>query len=249
MKQYEAVIQTLESLGGVATLGQLNQEVFKITECEWKTKTRFASIRRIVQTNKEIYKVQRGLYALVKCKKRLEQNGIVQLTKKNADSEEVRQFTHGHYQGMLLTIGNLRGMETYAPNQDRNRPFGSQKIGEVRTKDRLPEFGYGELVRRASTIDAVWLNARHMPDSFFEVEHSTDIQNSLLKFADLQDFNARMFIVADASRRRSFMETLGYAAFGCFSESRCCKVRFLSYDELEKQYAQAIAASQFQTKI
>ena len=123
MKQYEAVIQTLESLGGVATLGQLNQEVFKITECEWKTKTRFASIRRIVQTNKEIYKVQRGLYALVKCKKRLEQNGIVQLTKKNADSEEVRQFTHGHYQGMLLTIGNLRGMETYAPNQDRNRPF------------------------------------------------------------------------------------------------------------------------------
>ena len=29
MKQYEAVIQTLEQLGGVATLGQLNQEVFK----------------------------------------------------------------------------------------------------------------------------------------------------------------------------------------------------------------------------
>lgn len=249
MKQYEAVIQTLESLGGVATLGQLNQEVFKIAECEWKTKTRFASIRRIVQTNKEIYKVQRGLYALVKCKKSLEQNGIVQLTKKNADSEEVRQFTHGHYQGMLLTIGNLRGMETYAPNQDRNRPFGRQKIGEVRTKDRLPEFGYGELVRRASTIDAVWLNARHMPDSFFEVEHSTDIQNSLLKFADLQDFNARMFIVADASRRRSFVEKIGYAAFGCFCESRGCEVRFLSYDELEKQYVQAIAASQLQTRI
>lgn len=249
MKQYEAVIQTLERLGGVATLGQLNQEVFKIAECEWKTKTRFASIRRIVQTNKEIYKVQRGLYALVKCKKSLEQNGIVQLTKKNADSEEVRQFTHGHYQGMLLTIGNLRGMETYAPNQDRNRHFGSQKIGDVRTKDRLPEFGYDEFVRRASTIDAVWLNARHMPDSFFEVEHSTDIQNSLLKFADLQDFNTRMFIVADASRRRSFVEKTGYAAFGCFSESRGCKVRFLCYDELEKQYMQAIAASQFQTKI
>ena len=47
MKQYEAVIQTLEKLGGVATLGQLNQEVFKIKDCEWKTKTPFASIRRI----------------------------------------------------------------------------------------------------------------------------------------------------------------------------------------------------------
>ena len=75
MKQYEAVIQTLEALGGVATLGQLNQEVFKIADCEWKTRTRFASIRRIVQTNKEIYKVQRGLYALVKCKKQLESSG------------------------------------------------------------------------------------------------------------------------------------------------------------------------------
>ncbi len=41
MKQSEAVIQTLEKLGGIATLGQLNQEVFKITDCEWKTKTPF----------------------------------------------------------------------------------------------------------------------------------------------------------------------------------------------------------------
>ena len=56
MKQYEAVIQTLEKLGGVATLGQLNQEVFKIKDCEWKSKTQFASIRRIVQENENIYK-------------------------------------------------------------------------------------------------------------------------------------------------------------------------------------------------
>ena len=49
MKQYEAVIETLKRLGGAATLGQLNQEVMQITECTWKTKTPFASIRRIVQ--------------------------------------------------------------------------------------------------------------------------------------------------------------------------------------------------------
>ena len=34
MKQYEAVIETLEKLGGVATLGELNKEVFNIKECE-----------------------------------------------------------------------------------------------------------------------------------------------------------------------------------------------------------------------
>ena len=45
MTQREAVIQTLERLGGIATLGALYQEVFKITECTWKTKTPFANIR------------------------------------------------------------------------------------------------------------------------------------------------------------------------------------------------------------
>lgn len=45
MKQYEAVIETLKELGGVATLGQLNQEVLKNADCSWNTKTPFASIR------------------------------------------------------------------------------------------------------------------------------------------------------------------------------------------------------------
>ena len=54
MKQYEAVIETIERLGGVATLGELNREVFKIKDCKWNTKTPFASIRRIVQTTNGI---------------------------------------------------------------------------------------------------------------------------------------------------------------------------------------------------
>lgn len=35
MKQYEAVELAIEKLGGIATLGQLNKEVFKIENCEW----------------------------------------------------------------------------------------------------------------------------------------------------------------------------------------------------------------------
>ena len=247
MKQYEAVIQTLENLGGVATLGQLNQEVFKIADCEWKTKTRFASIRRIVQTHKEIYKVQRGLYALVKCRRQLESSGVVQMTDANKDSIEVRTFTHGHYQGMLLTIGNLNGMKTYAPNQDRNRMFGAQKLENVRSMSALPDFGFAPLVKRSSTIDAIWFNLRQMPHSFFEVEHSTDILNSLLKFLDLQDFNTRMFIVADASRKQSFLEKLNFEAFRQLRENE--RVKFLSYDELEKWYNCAIVKSSLTTQL
>lgn len=54
MKQHEAVIETLERLGGIATLGELNKEVFKIKDCKWRTKTPFASIRRIMQVTKGI---------------------------------------------------------------------------------------------------------------------------------------------------------------------------------------------------
>jgi hypothetical protein len=43
-----------------------------------------------------------------------------------------------------------------------------------------------------------------MPNHFYEVEHSTDIQNSLLKFAELQDFNSRFTIVADIVRKREY---------------------------------------------
>lgn len=55
MTQREAVIQALERLGGIATLGTLYQEVFKITECIWKTKTPFASIHQIVLLASEKY--------------------------------------------------------------------------------------------------------------------------------------------------------------------------------------------------
>lgn len=39
MKQYEAVIKVMEDNGGYATLGFLNQEVLKIRDCVWNTKT------------------------------------------------------------------------------------------------------------------------------------------------------------------------------------------------------------------
>lgn len=121
MKQYEAVIETLDKLGGVATLGDLNSEVFKIQECEWKTKTPFASIRRIVQQTKGIYKIKPGLYGLEKYRKQNEERGIIPETEKNKDSEIQRSFNHAYYQGLLVIIGNLRNLKTFIPNQDKNK--------------------------------------------------------------------------------------------------------------------------------
>lgn len=241
MKQHEAVIQTLEKLGGIATLGQLNQEVFKIKDCEWKTKTPFASIRRIVQLNKDIYKVKPGLYGLVSHKKQNEAKGIFEETTQNEDSKEIAEFNHSYYQGLILTIGNLRRFETFLPKQDKNKMFLNEKLGDLSTLKEIPHYSYESLVRRSATIDAIWFNDRKMPHSFFEVEHSTDIQNSLLKFSDLQDFSTRMFIVADKRRKAEFESKINYAGFKDIKS----RVKFFAYDVLTKQYEQEIENSKF----
>lgn len=247
MKQYEAVIQTLERLGGVATLGQLNQEVFKIKDCEWKTNTPFASIRRIVQENENIYKIKPGLWALKSYQKELEQKGIIVETEKNKNSKEILEFNHSYYQGLLVSIGNIKRFGTFVPNQDKNRMFLNDKLGELRTVQELPKFSFDNFVARSSTIDVIWFNDRNMPDSFFEVEHSTDIQNSLMKFYDLQDFYTRMFIVADEKRREEYNKKINYTSFSKLKQNK--RVSFLSYDDLEKQYNQAVELQTIHTNI
>ena len=247
MKQYEAVIQTIEELGGIATLQQLNQEVFKIKECEWNTKTPFASIRRIVQQNEEIYKIKPGLYALKSYRKQLESKGIIVETDKNKNSQDIIKFNHSYYQGLLLSIGNMKGLHTFAPNQDKNKPFANQTIDNIRTMHEMLLFSYSHFVQRSSTIDVIWFNERNMPHSFFEVEHSTDITNSLQKFNDLQDFHTNMYIVADEKRHDEFIQKFGYVSFDLIRKGK--RVKFISYDELEKQYAQIIALQDFQTVI
>ena len=251
MKQHEAVIIALENLGGIATLGDLNLETMKIKECEWKTKTPFASIRRIVQINEEIYKIKPGLYSLKKYQKKNEANGILVETTKNKNSEEVKSFNHSYYQGMITIIGNLKKFKTYLPNQDKNKKFIEKSLDELRTIKEIPHFTYQKLIQRSSTIDVIWFSSRLMdenllmPTSFFEVEHSTDIQNSLLKFNDLQDFAARMIIVADETRKREFETKIKSSSF---NEIRN-KIEFLEYEALTKMYEYTLEEQVFKTKL
>lgn len=100
--------------------------------------------------------------------------------------------------------------------------------------DKIPQFSYENLVERSSTIDVIWFNQRKMPDSFFEIESTSDIQNSLLKFNDLQDFYARMVIVTDQHRKTEFQSKLAYTAFKDLNNNK--RVLFLDYNSLIKQY-------------
>ena len=242
MTQAQSVIETIDKLGGIATLNQINQHVFEVDDCVWKTKTPFASVRRIVQQTKGIYKIKPGLYALETYRKQLEQDGITVQTEKNKNSEEVKAFNHSYYQGLLLEIGRMRHLDTFVPNQDKNKMFIKTPLGEIRTLQAIPQYSYADLVERSSTIDVIWFNDHRMPHSFYEIEHSTDIQNSLLKFNDLKDFSARMVIVADEKRHAEFGSKMNYAAFNVLRENK--RVAFLSYESLDKQYEQELQKQQ-----
>lgn len=246
MKQHEAVIQTLEKLNGLATLGQLYQETLKAKDCVWATKTPNESIRRIVQTYpNEIYKVKPGLYGLISHRAQNEAKGIVTETEVNKNSVEVKIFNHYYYQGLLLMLGNLREYKTFAPHQDKNQLFLGEKLSEIRTMSSIPTFSYPELVARSATIDVIWFNERRMPNSFFEVESTTDIQNSLGKYEDLQDFNVKMYIVADKSRQGEFDAKKIRTMFQSIKN----RVVFLDYNSLVKQYESAMVNQSVEVKI
>lgn len=230
MKQYEAVIKIMEQNGGFATLGYLYQEVMKVSGVDWKTKTPFASIRRIVQDKRFFFKIRPGLWALRSYKNKLPPEILLTTTISRSKRET---FNHSYYQGLLVEIGNLKKYETFVPSQDKNKRFLGKMLGEISSQISFYKFGYDHIVRKAKTIDVCWFNIRQMPNALFEVEHSSDIQNSLLKFVELQDFCADFFIVADKLRKREFESKTLLSAFLPIQK----RIKFLSYDYVSEWHS------------
>lgn len=227
MKQYEMVIKVMEENGGYATLSYLYENV---PTDDWKTKTPFASIRRIVQKRPEFFKIKPGLWALVEYRDSLPPE-IKALTGE-PKTEKDRKYGHYYYQGLIAEIGNHTGKYTFIPNQDKNRPYIDRKLGDVANLNRIFDFGYREMVKKASTVDVVWFNERKMPHSFFEVEYSTDFQNSLLKFFELQDYYANFYIVSDEKRRKEYEKKINISAFNPIRK----RVKFVKYDDILRLY-------------
>ena len=223
--QEQQVIETMRQAGGYATLRRLNELVDFST---WKTKTPEATIRRIVQDSKSFFRIQPGLWALE------EMRGDVlkkfDLKPGNQKSEEL--FSHGYYQGLLVEIGKYRNQTTYIPAQDKNRNFIGQSLGNIVDTIELPDFTYEEIKRKARTVDVIWFNERKMPSAFYEVEHTTDIKNSLSKFYELQDFNAGFFIVADSCRMKEFEDKIQVSMFDSIQK----RVSFLDYQRVAIMY-------------
>ncbi len=211
MRQYEAVIKVMEENDGYATLGFLNQNVFKVAGCEWKTKTPFASIRRIVQDGRFFFKIRPGLWALKAYKDKLPPEILPAEDQPKTKKEE---YSHTYYQGLLVELGNFKKYKTFVPNQDKNKLYLGKKLSEITTVSDIYRFSYEHIVRKAQTVDVLWFNERNLPASLFEIEHSTPINNSLLKFVELQDFYTNFCIVADGVRRKEFQVKMSWRHSG-----------------------------------
>lgn len=133
-------------------------------------------------------------------------------------------------------MGQFKGYDTFCPNQDKNKKFLGTPLREKRSLEEIPNFSYDHFIKRCSTIDVIWFNKRNMPDTFIEIEHSTDFQNSFSKYDDLRDFNTRMIIVADKNREEDFKKKIQILSF----ENIAKRVKFLSYENVIKQYEYTI---------
>jgi len=224
-KQHEAVIEVMKENGGFSTLGQLYRDVLLVPNVEWKTKTPFASIRRIVQDSRYFFKIKPGLWALKEFKDKLPPEII---NRRDSVFNKNNEFNHSYYQGLLVEIGNLKKLGTYIPLQDKNKKYLNNELGKIASIKKMLAFSYESIVNKAKTIDVIWFNDRKMPNYFFEVEHTTNIQNSLLKFVELQDFHADFFIVADKIRKQEFYTKISSSAFKPMNQ----RIKFLNYDQV-----------------
>jgi hypothetical protein len=222
MKQYEEVIKIMEANDGFSTLASLYQNA---DVAKWKTKTPFASIRRIVQDERYFFKIKPGLWGLNSHKSDVLKT--LNIEKKN-NKKLTNEFNHTYYQGLLVEIGNIEGFKTFVPYQDKNKKYLTKPLQDIISIREFYPFTYTNIIRRAITIDVSWFNERKFPASLFEVEHSTDIHNSLLKFLELQDFNANFNIVADKVREKEFLDKINSVAFSPIRE----RINFLDYDRL-----------------
>ena len=226
MKQYEAVRLAMEQNGGYARLGQLYSVVTKMPQWKSNSLTPYASIRQIVQLHPELFfRIHPGLWGLQANKEAI---GKQLALPQYAPPQKSEEQNHGYHQGLLLELGNLKQFKTAVPAQDKNRQFLTRKLSEIASLDKPYHFTFDEVMRKARTIDVAWYNARHFPQAFYEVEHSTDFINSLHKFAEFQDFRVEFWIVADQVRKAEFESKKNASAFSDIAG----RVKFLSYAQL-----------------
>ena len=236
--QGDQVVNAIKKLGGIATPLELYSAV---NTSKWGARSPDATIRRIVQTDERIYKIKRGLYCLN------EQHKSFKKKYNERSSVPKKQiYNHSYCQGLLLEIGKRQGYKTYVPQNDRSRQFlarpprSGKTLGQLASFNKPIKFGYEKIMKDARTVDVIYFNERNMPCEFYEVEMTHNIDRSLNKFHELQDFNANFYIIGPKRLERNFNNKISKSMYTDIQK----RVKFLSIESFEEGIRKAIRDAQ-----
>lgn len=186
--------------------------------------TPLKTIQERVQRDKRFTRIGLGVYALTEHLDKLPQIITPKTTVEKKDQRHVA------VQGMIIEIGNMKGFDTYTP--DKSKVFSNKELGNIATMREFPLFTYDKIIQSVKFIDVAWFNTRGFPEKIFEVEDSTDFRGSLVKFAELQDFNTSFNLVASIERKTKYDREVSKTAFSNIID-RC---HFINYSDIEEYY-------------
>jgi len=152
--------------------------------------------------------------------------------------------SHEEAEGILLELGNMFGFDTYVCTRDRTKRFKEQSLGEIATLKEILPFTYQRLLDTVKEIDVIWFKEGY-PQYCFEVEHTTDVRDGLLREYQIRNAtNAKFFIIAPNEAYSKFENEITKDPFYQIRS----RYIFKSYEELVSLYNSAIIHYQLKEK-
>ncbi len=224
----EAIEKVMLKNGYFAPLKLLYKEIWNYKDrVKIIGKTPDYTIQERVQRDKKFTRIGLGIYALTEYLDRLPK----QIEPKN-EKEKINR-KHAEIQGMLLEIGNFKSEVEDTYTNDKKWVFQNKTLGSLATICMVPVFTYEKIVKESTSFaDVIWFNNRGFPHKIFEVEHSTDFRDALIKFMELQDFMTKFYCVSSEDRKMKFEREKSKNIFKPIDS----RLKFLTYEQVRNDY-------------
>jgi len=139
---------------------------------------------------------------------------------------DLESLTHTKVQGLLVELGNMLGYDTYVA--DPSKEYGNTTLGGVVSLREVPTFTYPEVIEVAKDIDVIWFREKY-PEFCFEVEHTTNIRDGLLRLYQISPLRGiAFFIIGPSDIHVKFEKEVSRSPFKIIRD----RYKFKSYKEL-----------------
>ncbi len=240
----DVVAEVIRDLGGQAHLSDINARL----EGHPKTAanpTWCDTIRRVVRQYKIFQPVppeRSGIYKLVEAE-------IIQLESQSLDSKDP-DINHGIAQGMLVTLGNIYGYETFVPVHDQTaRDFQDKKLKDLVTVQNCADVFQGPNLSKVREIDVLWFSEDDyglFPVYAFEVEHTTKVKSGLDRLLKIPTrFQVGLFVIGPGEGEEKLFDLfVNQTPFRSYRE----RFAFRPYRQLQDTYNAAVKYEEERTR-